>query len=172
MLRTDLRGRFASVRREAGSEDCFSYTAPQCAARTIASRRADTSPESSLQRFSAFTAKCVGHHHVGDFWRSPRRRQGSRSARPALRAAGLDDDSVERTEGSYVMAGVTSVSVRIVACADERRRPAAGSWTFTRQRRILAAATGHCATSRSTGTYRSSGSRAQEHVTAARCAAS
>ena len=66
MLRTDLRGRFASVLCEAGSEDCFFYTAPQCAACTIASRRADTSPESSLQRFSAFTAKYVGRHHVVD----------------------------------------------------------------------------------------------------------
>ena len=65
----------------------------------------------------------------------------------------LTTTSVERTEGSYVMAGVSSVSVRISACADERRRPAAGSWTFTPQRRILAAATGRCATSCSAATF-------------------
>ena len=109
MLRTDLRGRFASVLREAGSEDCFSTLRRKCAARTIASRRADTSPESSLQRFSAFTAKYVGGHHVAD--------SGARLAvvkalaplDPLRGLPALTTTSVERTDGFYVMAGVNSV---------------------------------------------------------------
>ena len=43
-------------------------------------------------------------HHAAEFSRSPRRRQGSRFARPAPAGCGLDDDSVERTRGSCVMA--------------------------------------------------------------------
>ena len=105
---------FASVvnARGSGSEDCFCYTAPQCAARTIASRRADTFPESSLQRFSAFTAKSVRHHVVDS---------GARLAvvktlaplDPLCGLTALTRTSVERTDGSYVMAGVNSDSVQV-----------------------------------------------------------
>jgi hypothetical protein len=110
-LRTDLRGRFASVLREArsGKRGLLLFTAPQCAARTIASRRTDTSPESSLQRFSAFTAKYVGRHHVVD--------SGARLAvvkalaplDPLRGLPALTTTSAERTDGSYVMACVNSV---------------------------------------------------------------
>lgn len=51
-----------SVKREARTAP------PHCAAMCRAHDRkcADTSTESSLQRFSAFTAKNVGRHHVAD----------------------------------------------------------------------------------------------------------
>jgi hypothetical protein len=118
MLRTDLRGCFASVLREAGSEDCFPTlrrNVPRARSQVVAR----TSPESSLQRFSAFTAKYVGRHHVVD--------SGARLAvvkalaplDPLRGLPALTTTSVERTDGSYVMAGVNSVPVRTSACADE-----------------------------------------------------
>ena len=55
----------------------------------------------------SFKSQVVGRagHHAAEFSRSPRRRQGSRFARPAQAGCGLDDDSVERRLSSYVMAG-------------------------------------------------------------------
>jgi hypothetical protein len=66
MLRTDLRGRFANLLREAGSEDCFSIlrrNVPRARSQVVARIHL---LKSSLQRFSAFTAKYVGRHHVVD----------------------------------------------------------------------------------------------------------
>ena len=84
--------------RETGSEDRFCYTAPQWP-------RADLPfvawihPLNLASAVLSFKSPAFGRtgHHVAGFSRSPRRRQGSRFARPAARARGLTTESVERT---------------------------------------------------------------------------
>ena len=128
MLRTDLRGHFANVLREAGSGGCFSIlrrNVPRARSQVVA-RIHLLNPH--LQRFSAFTAKNVGRHHVAD--------SGARLAvvkalvtlDPLRGLSALTTTSVERTDGSYVMAGVSSVSVRIwhAQTNNVARRPAHG----------------------------------------------
>ena len=119
MLRTDLRGRFASVLREAGSEDCFSTlrrNVPRARSQVVA-RIHLLNPHCSGSQLSP--RRTAGRHHVVD--------SGARLAvvkalaplDPLRGLPALTTTSVERTDGSYVMAGVNSVSVRISACADE-----------------------------------------------------
>jgi hypothetical protein len=109
IVREDLRGPFLDDTRDVvkrGARNRFCYTAPLWP-------RADLQivawihPLNLASAVLSFKLQVFGRvgHHVAGFWRSPRRRQGSRFARPAFAGSGFDDDSVERTNGSYVMAG-------------------------------------------------------------------
>ena len=127
-MRTDLRGRFASVLREAGSEGCFSTlrrNVPRARSQVVA-RIHLLNPH--CQHFSAFAAKYVGRHHVVD--------SGARLAvvkalaplDPLRGLPALTTTSVERTDGCYVMADVNSVTVQVgnAQTNDPAGRPADG----------------------------------------------
>ena len=109
MLRTDLRGRFASVLREAESEDCFSTlrrNVPRARSQVVA-RIHLLNPH--CQQFSAFTAKYVGRHHVVDSGARLAVAKALAPLDPLRGLPALTTTSVERPDGFCVMAGVNSV---------------------------------------------------------------
>jgi hypothetical protein len=105
---------------------CFFYTAPQWAARAIADRRSDPSSEFHCSGSQLQLRSPAAGHHVADCGARLAVVKALAPLDPLRGLAALTTTSVERTDGSYVMAGVNSVSVQVWPCADERPRPAAG----------------------------------------------